>query len=108
MDLHFFLASFLQCQSKDFTKVLIFFNIVGYEKTISQENINNIEFITGERDTLIFYYKDDNKERKAKTWYISTIANVNGDIYDYFINVSKLRGKSAIDSYIIIKAKRNK
>lgn len=75
---------------------------------VSWENISNIEFITGERDTLIFYYKDDNKERKAKTWYISTIANVNGDIYDYFINVSKLRGKSAIDSYIIIKAKRNK
>lgn len=70
---------------------------------ISWENINNIEFIRGEKDTLIFYYKDDNNKNKSKTWYVSSPANVNGDIYDYFVNVSSLRGKRAIDEYKLIR-----
>ncbi len=61
------------------------------------EKVTNIEFYGGE--TLIIDYKNDENKIERKTWDIVCFSNVNGDVYDYFINVSILRGKSAIDHY---------
>lgn len=61
------------------------------------EKVTNIEFYG--RETLIIDYKNDENKIERKTWDIVCFSNVNGDVYDYFVNVSKLRGKSAIDHY---------
>lgn len=58
---------------------------------------------SGGKETLKFSYKDENDTLVRKEWEIIGYFNNNGDIYDYFVNVSTLRGKSAIDSIILSK-----
>ncbi|MCR5246916.1 MAG: hypothetical protein K6E14_03900 [Paludibacteraceae bacterium] len=58
---------------------------------------------SGGKETLKFSYKDENDNLVRKEWEIIGYFNNNGDIYDYFVNVSTLRGKSAIDSIILSK-----
>lgn len=49
--------------------------------------------------TLHIVYNDENDKSKKISWTIEGFFSVNADIYDYYVNVSKIRGKSAIDVF---------
>lgn len=64
-------------------------------KKIKQININKDDA----RTNIIFEYTDEENKTKKLKWQVESLFNTNGDIYDFFINVSPFRGKPVVDLY---------
>lgn len=67
------------------------------------ERIIKIVFEFGSTQDIVIIYKNDNDSVETITWEGVGLFNVNADLYDFYMNVSLLRGKSAVDDFRRIK-----